>query len=122
MFLQSRVDDQSVWFEYDQSDLSSHQECSYTEMDNPYKNGKEDQEILSIEDDACTFVSLQVMQKMVDERASCKYCGGSLSTIEDNDSLQSLCSLWNFKCSDNLCESNNLPGHYMTPKMRKTLK
>ena len=86
MFLQARVDDQSVWFEYDQSDLSSHQECSYTEMDNPDKNGKEDQEILSIEDDACTFVSLQVMQKMVDERASCKYCGGSLSIIEDNDS------------------------------------
>ena len=63
--------------EYDQINLSSDEECSFTETDNPDENGKEDLEILPIEVGAYTIVSFEVMQKMVDERASCKYCGGN---------------------------------------------
>ena len=53
---------------------------------------------------------------MVDETASCKYCGGNLSMIKHTDSSQSLRSMTNFKCSDNLCESITLSEHYMTLK------
>ena len=31
--------------EYDESDLSSDEECSYTQTDDPHENGKEEQEI-----------------------------------------------------------------------------
>ena len=56
------------------------------------------------------------------ETASCKYCGGNLSIIKYTDSSQSLRSMTNCKCSDNLCESSTLPGHYMTLKNERHLK
>ena len=55
-------------------------------------------------------------------KASCKYCCGNLSVIEDNDSLQLLGRMWNFKCSENLCKFNTLPEHYITPKNEKHLE
>ena len=59
--------------EYDQNDLSTEKGCSYTEADDdPDENGKEEQEILPTEERAYAIVSLQALQKMVKERASCK--------------------------------------------------
>ena len=62
------------------------------------------------------------MQKMVDEAVSSKYCGGNVCILEHNNSSQSLRRMWNFKCFDKLCESNTLPGNYMTAKNEKHLE
>ena len=59
---------------------------------------------------------------MADETASCKYCGGNLPIIKYTDSSQSLRSMTNFKCSDNLCESSTLPGHYVALKNESHLE
>lgn len=58
---------------YDKNDVSSEKGCSYNETDDdPDENGKEEQEKLSIEERENEIVSLHTLQKIVNEKASCK--------------------------------------------------
>lgn len=65
---------------------------------------------------------IHAMQKVEDEKASCKHSSGNFFIMEDNDLSQSLDRVWNFKCPSSLHESNTLPGKYMTPKIEKHFK
>ena len=70
--------------EYDKNDVSSEKGCSYNETDDdPDENGKEEQEKLSIEERENEIVSLHTLQKIVNEKASCKRWGRNLSIIEE---------------------------------------
>ena len=93
--------------EYDQSDLSSDGECSFTEADDdPDENGKKQKEILPMEEGAYAAVFINAMQKVEDERTSCIHCSGeTFSVIEDNDSSQSLGQVWNFECPNSMHKS-----------------
>ena len=53
----------------------------------------EEQEIFYDENPYC-IVSRTAMQKMINERASCKYCNGSLTIIDDDNLSQSLDRAW----------------------------
>ena len=45
---------------------------------------------------------IHAMQKVEDEKASCKHSSGNFFIMEDSDLSQSLDRVWNFKCPSSL--------------------
>ena len=110
--------------EYGQNDVSSEKGCSYNETDvDPDENGKEEQEKLPIEERENEIVSLHALQKIINEKASCKRWGRNFSIIEE--------IIFHIKClfscgtSNALIICENLTFYWDNKwllKMRNTLK